>query len=97
MKKEIEYENPIGGPVTRMVKVQKDEHHKTSFRMFPYYEYIEITQNGNTVYIDRSLYETMGEKYFNLPLCDACGKPITEKQRNVGYECDLHEKCAVGE
>lgn len=27
-------------------------------------------------------------------LCDACNKPITDDQRNVGHECDLHEGCA---
>jgi hypothetical protein len=27
------------------------------------------------------------------PKCDACGKRITEDQKNVGYECDLHEWC----
>jgi hypothetical protein len=26
-------------------------------------------------------------------ICDACGKPITEDQENVGFECDLHEAC----
>lgn len=26
-------------------------------------------------------------------ICDACNKPITTGQRNVGHECDLHEDC----
>ncbi len=28
------------------------------------------------------------------PICDACGKPITEDQENIGHECDLHRGCA---
>ena len=28
------------------------------------------------------------------PFCNACGWPITDEQKNVGYECDLHEECA---
>ncbi len=27
-------------------------------------------------------------------ICDACGEPITDDQRNVVHECDLHEGCA---
>jgi hypothetical protein len=26
--------------------------------------------------------------------CDACGEAITDDQKNVGHECDLHEGCA---
>lgn len=28
-----------------------------------------------------------------LPTCDACGEPITEDQRDVGIECNLHDFC----
>lgn len=28
-----------------------------------------------------------------FPACDACGKPITEGQKDVGHECNLHEGC----
>lgn len=30
----------------------------------------------------------------DYPICDACGKQITEDQENVGYDCDLHRECA---
>lgn len=26
--------------------------------------------------------------------CDACGEIIRDDEKNVGYECDLHERCA---
>lgn len=31
------------------------------------------------------------------PTCDACGQTIRQDQKNVGYECDLHEECADAE
>jgi hypothetical protein len=37
---------------------------------------------------------TGGEDEQEFSKCDACGEPITEDQKNVGHECDLHEGCA---
>ena len=48
--------------------------------------------------MERTLYENAiaicdadSEGYIT---CDACCLPIADGQKNVGHECDLHEKCA---
>jgi hypothetical protein len=29
--------------------------------------------------------------------CDSCGENITDSQKNVGHECNLHEWCCIQE
>lgn len=40
-------------------------------------------------------YWAKGESVFdpNETICDACGEPITENQKDVGHDCNLHEDC----